>query len=304
MAVGLALGLVLPMWERPPAGPAPSWLEISAIARRGEELGADTVWLADEILWQVAEWPNPVGWWDCLTMTGAVAASTSTVNVGTWVLSAVQHQPGMVVRAAESLDEISGGRFVLGLGAGHGGGATAFGYATDRPVARYLEAVEILVPLLRGQSAMTFKGEFHQVVDAQVRPRGPRPGRIPLMMGGHSFKTMSAAVRYADTWSAYATTSSLPETFAPMTEQLDRICESLDRDPATLGRSIGVFVEPNSSGLAEALDLGVPITGSAAQITDTIARFAEVGVTRVEIHPLPHTIDALEQLAPVFAALS
>ena len=88
-----------------------------------------------------------------------------------------------------------------------------------------------------------------------------------------------------------------------MTEQLDRICESLDRDPATLGRSIGVFVEPNSSGLAEALDLGVPITGSAAQITDTIARFAEVGVTRVEIHPLPHTIDALEQLAPVFAAL-
>lgn len=68
-------------------------------------------------------------------------------------------------------------------------------------------------------------------------------------------------------------------------------------------RSVGVFVEVDSAGMAEALDLGVPITGSVDEITDTIARFADVGVTRVEIHPLPHTIDALAQLAPVFAAL-
>lgn len=169
------LGLVLPMWERPPAGSASSWSEICAIARRGEELGADTVWLADEIIWRVPDWPSPVGWWDCLTMTGAVAASTSTVNVGTWVMSALQHIPGMVVRAAESLDEISSGRFVLGLGAGHGGGATAFGYATDRPVARYLEALEILVPLLRGEPTVTFEGEFHHAAGAEVRPKGRDP---------------------------------------------------------------------------------------------------------------------------------
>jgi alkanesulfonate monooxygenase SsuD/methylene tetrahydromethanopterin reductase-like flavin-dependent oxidoreductase (luciferase family) len=292
------------MWERPPAGSAASWSEICAMARRGEEMGADTVWLADEILWRVPGWPGPVGWWDCLTMAGAVAASTSTVNVGTWVMSAVQHQPGMVVRAAESLDEISGGRFVLGLGAGHAGGATSFGFPTTTTVARYLEGLEILLPLLRGGPAMTFDGQFHHTANAEVRPRGPRPGRVPLMMGGHGPKTMTAAATHADTWSAYATTSSLPEAFAPMTEQLDRICAGIKRDPASLGRSVGVFVEPGASGLAEALDLGVPITGSIGQITDTIARFADVGVTRVEIHPLPHTIDALEQLAPVFAAVT
>jgi alkanesulfonate monooxygenase SsuD/methylene tetrahydromethanopterin reductase-like flavin-dependent oxidoreductase (luciferase family) len=129
--MGVALGLVLPMWERPPGGPAASWAEIRAMACRAEELGADTVWLADEILWRVPDWPGPVGWWDCLTMAGAVAASTSTVNVGSWVMSAVQHKPGMIARAAESLDEISGGRFILGLGAGHGGGADLFDSLTE-----------------------------------------------------------------------------------------------------------------------------------------------------------------------------
>ena len=151
MDKGVDLGLVLPMHERPDDGGKPTWADISTWARRGEELGADTVWLADEILWRVDEWPGPRGWWDCLAMTGAVAASTSKVRVGTWVMSALQHRPGMIVRAAEALDEISEGRFVLGLGAGHGGGAESFGYPVDKPVTRYLAAhtrctVDLLSP--------------------------------------------------------------------------------------------------------------------------------------------------------------
>lgn len=302
--MGLSLGLVLPIWERPPDGSAASFAEIRAMARRAEELGADTVWLGDEILWRVPDWPGPVGWWDCLTMAGAVAASTSTVNVGSWVMSAVQHKPGMIARAAESLDEISGGRFILGFGAGHGGGATSFGFDTDRTVPRYLEALEILVPLLRNDAPVTYAGEFHRVTNAEVRPRGPRAGRVPLMLGGHSPKTTTAAARHADIWSAFATTSSLPEAFAPMTEQLDRICASIGRDPASIGRSVGVFVEPDATGLAERLDLGAPITGSVGQIVDTVAAFEAVGVTRVEIHPLPHTSEVLDKLAPVYEALT
>jgi hypothetical protein len=115
---------------------------------------------------------------------------------------------------------------------------------------------------------------------------------------------MKAAATHADIWSAFATTSSIPEAFKSMTAQLDQICGTIGRDPASIGRSVGVFVEPTSCGLAERLDLGVPITGSVAQMSETIAGFADVGVTRVEIHPLPHTIEALEQLAPVFAALT
>ena len=294
MGKGLALGLVLPMNERPEDGAKPTWAEISALARRGEELGADTVWLADEILWRVPDWPGARGWWECLTMAGAVAATTSTVRVGTWVMSALEHNPGVVVHAAETLDEISGGRFVLGLGAGHGTGAFKdFGYPADKTVSRYLEALEIIVPLLRGASGVSFDGEFHRAEGAEVRPRGPRPGRVPLMMGGHSARTMTAAAAHGDIWSAYAVSSSLPEAFSAMTEQLDRICEGIGRDPSSIGRSAGVFVEPGNAKSAEATGFGVAITGSIDQITETIAGFAEIGVTRVEIWPWPHTIDTL-----------
>jgi alkanesulfonate monooxygenase SsuD/methylene tetrahydromethanopterin reductase-like flavin-dependent oxidoreductase (luciferase family) len=304
MAAGLGVGLVLLMLERPDDGAKPTWADLLAMARRGEELGADTMWVPDEIVWRVQAWPGPRGWWDCLTMAGAVAASTSTVKVGTWVMSALQHNPGMVVRAAESLDEISGGRFVLGLGAGHGGGAESFGYPGDKTVSRYLEALQIIVPLLRGESGVTLDGQFHHATNAEVRPRGPRPGRIPLMMGGHADRTMTASARHADTWSAYATTSSLPDAFLEMTSKLDRICEGIGRDPATIGRSVGVFVEPGEAKSAEATGLGVAITGSVEQITETIAGFSGVGVTRVEVVPWPATVSVIEQLAPVFAAFA
>jgi alkanesulfonate monooxygenase SsuD/methylene tetrahydromethanopterin reductase-like flavin-dependent oxidoreductase (luciferase family) len=171
-------------------------------------------------------------------------------------------------------------------------------------VTRYLEALEITVPLLRGEAAVTFEGQIHRVADAVVRPRGPRVGRVPLMLGGHAPRTMTAAARHADTWSAFPTTSSFPAAFRSMTLQLDRICDGIGRDPASIGRSVGVVVEPGSDRSAEETGFGVPITGSLDQITDTIAGFADVGVTRVEVHPWPQTIDVLEQLAPVFANLT
>jgi len=303
MGGAVSFGLVLPMFEQPLDGAKPTWPEIRALCERAEQLGFDTVWTADEIVWRVPDWPGPRGWWECLTMTGAVAAATTIVHVGTWVMSALYRNPGMVAAAAETLDEVSGGRFVLGLGAGHGGaGTTAFGYPTDRIVARYAEALEIIVPMLRGKAA-TFAGEFHHAEAAEAVPRGPRPGRVPLMMGGHSPRTMELAAKHADTWSAYATDSSLPEAFRSMTAALDRICEGIGRDPTTIGRSVGVFVEPGDANEAEAIGFGVAITGSTGQITDTLQQFAGVGVTRVEIVPYPNTIDTLERLAPVLASV-
>jgi len=210
----------------------------------------------------------------------------------------------MIVRAAEALDEISGGRFVLGLGAGHGGGAESFGYPADKPITRYLEALEIIVPFCAVRRARRSTANFIMSRTPDVRPRGPRPGRIPLMMGGHSTRTMTAAATHADVWSAYATSSSLPEAFATMTEALDRICESIGRDPTTIGRSVGAFVEPGDAKLAEATGFGVAITGSIDQITETIARFSEVGVTRVEVIPWPPRSTLSSSWHRCFAALA
>jgi alkanesulfonate monooxygenase SsuD/methylene tetrahydromethanopterin reductase-like flavin-dependent oxidoreductase (luciferase family) len=302
MGIGIDVGLVLPMNEWPETGEKPTWAKISGLAELAEAVGFDTVWIADELIWVIPDWPGPRGWWDCLTMAGAVAASTSTVQVGTWVMSALHRNPGVVASASETLDEISGGRFVLGLGAGHSnGGAKEFGYPTDKTISRFAEAVEIIVPLLRGET-VTFQGEFHHAHGAEVRPRGPRPGRVPLMMGGHSPRTMKLAATHADTWSAFATSSSLPAAFGPLIEQLDRVCDETGRDPASIGRSIGVFVDPGDAKHAEATGFGEAITGSIDQIVDTIGQFASIGVTRVEIIPWPPTAEVVESLAPLVAA--
>ena len=302
MSGRVAFGYVLDM-QAGPAGEKPAWSAINALAQRAAEVGFDTVWTVDEIVWRRPTWSGPRGFWECLTMTGAVAASTGNVRVGTWVISALQHNPGMVARAAETLDEISNGRFVLGLGSGHTkGGAPEYGYPDDKIVSRYAEALEIIVPLLRGQPA-TFHGEFHHADGAEVLPRGPRPGRIPLMLGGQAPRTMMLAATHADIWSAYATMSSWPEAFAPLITQLEQICEGIGRDPATLGRSVGIHAVVGEPWAAGASERSGKITGSTEQIAETLASFADIGVTRVEIMPSTSTMDELEQLGAVLALL-
>ena len=119
-------------------------------------------------------------------MAGAVAAVTSTAKVGTWVLSALHRNAGIIAKTAETLDEISGGRFVFGLGAGHvwPGQAHAFGLPEDQIFARFEEALQIIIPLLRGGHA-DFEGTWHAARDLPQQPVGPRPDMIPILIGGN-----------------------------------------------------------------------------------------------------------------------
>jgi alkanesulfonate monooxygenase SsuD/methylene tetrahydromethanopterin reductase-like flavin-dependent oxidoreductase (luciferase family) len=114
---------------------------------------------------------------------------------------------------------------------------------------------------------------------------------------------MHLAARYADIWSGYATETSLPPAFEPMLAQLDEACREVGRDPSTIGRSIGVWVEPTDEHGAEADDLGVPITGSASEIADTIRTYAAMGLTRLELMLWPLTLGAVAAMAPVLADL-
>lgn len=299
----LQIGVVLPQFETPKTGEATRWETIRGMAQRAEALGFDTVWVADELLWDFDEWPGPRGFWECLSLAGAVAASTERIEVGTWVLSALHRNPGIIAKSVETLDEISAGRFVLGLGSGHAGKqGEAFGYPSDHLIGRYEEALQIIVPLLR-EGRADFAGEFHRAVKLEQRPRGPRPGRVPILLGAHRARTTRLAVQHADIWSDFARESSLPDAFASALEQLDAVCAELGRDPTSLGRSIGVVVEPLDVREAEEIGLGVPITGTADEIAATLRQFVEMGVTRVEIIPWPNAPAALEALAPVLALL-
>ena len=297
----LEIGLVLPMEESWTDGATARWVEIRELAVRAEEIGFDAVWIPDELLWRPPD-GQVRGWWECVAMAGAVAASTSRIKVGTWILSALHRNPGLTAKAVETLDEISAGRFVFGLGSGHAGRqAHAFGLPEDHVIGRFEEALEIIVPLLRGGRA-DFDGTYHAARDLEHRPVGPRPGRIPLMIGAKGPKMLRLAARHADVWSWYVEERSDLVEFGPRLAALEAACLEVGRDPATIGRSAGIVVEPTAvTGAADVL--AVPVHGSAEEIADGLRAFGAAGFTQLELLLWPRTLAALDAMAPVLELL-
>jgi len=295
------IGLVLPMGDSFVDGSATSWVQIRDLALRAEELGFNTVWTADELLWRPPD-GKPQGWWEGVAMTGAVAAATSRVKVGTWILSALHRNPGITAKAVETIDEISGGRFVFGLGSGHAGRqAHAFGLPEDHVYGRFEEALEIIVPLLR-QGKADFEGTFHAARDLEHRPLGPRPGRIPIMIGAKGPKMLRLAALHADIWSWYVEERSDLSEFGPRLAALEAACLEVGRDPATIGKSAGIVVEPTVISGSEAV-LGVPVRGSPEEIAEALRAFGGGGFTNLELVVWPPTIAAVDALAPVLELL-
>jgi alkanesulfonate monooxygenase SsuD/methylene tetrahydromethanopterin reductase-like flavin-dependent oxidoreductase (luciferase family) len=294
---GFEIGAVIPIIQSGPERSAPGWSEVRDQARRAEEIGFDTIWTPDELLWQTEDGP-PRGAWDGVSMAGAVAAVTSRAKVGTWVMSALHRNPGIIAKTVETLDEISGGRFVFGLGAGHEwpGQARAFGLPEDRIFARFEEALEIIVPLIREGHA-NYEGTYHAARDLAQQPRGPRPGAMPLMIGGNGPRGQRAAVRYADIYSCYIE-ESLGEVAARLAS-LEAICAEVGRDPSSIGRSVGAWVRPlEPAGVRPS-----SLSGSADEITEAVRSLRAAGFNQVELMYLPGTMEALEALAPVVEAI-
>ena len=297
--MGFELGAVIPILESGSERLVPRGDEVLEQARRAEEIGFDTVWVPDELLWQVEGEP-PRGAWDGISMAGAIAAVTSRAKVGTWVMSALHRNPGIIAKTAETLDEISGGRFVFGLGAGHAwpGQAHAFGLPETEVWARFEEALQIIVPLLRNGRA-DFEGRLHAAHALVQAPRGPRPGRIPIMLGGNGPKGRRLAVQLADIYSCYVEQHATADEVRPHIESLEVACAEAERDPASIGRSVGVYAHP----LEPAGVRSSRLSGSTEQIADGIRAFRGAGFTQVELMYAPPTMAALDALAPVVEAI-
>jgi len=296
------IGLVLPFNQSFVDGSTTRWADIRDLALRAEAMEFDTVWIPDELLWREPEsTEGGTGWWECVAMTGAVAAATTRVKVGTWILSALHRNPGISAKAVETLDEISGGRFVLGLGSGHAGNqGRIFGLPEDHVYSRFEEALEIIIPLLR-QGRADFEGRFHAARGLEQRPVGPRPGRIPIMIGAGGSRMIRLAAQHADTWSWYVNERSEVAEFEPRVRELEAACLEIGRDPASIGRSAGIMVEPTGVGGAD--KLAVPVRGSAQQIAEGMRSFGDAGFTQVEVMLWPPTLAALDAMAPVLEEL-
>src|SRR5438876_6988892 len=161
----LRVGVQLPEVER-----EVRWPEVAAMARSAEEAGFDSIWLGDHLLYR-GDGRAERGPWDVWTQLAALAATTERVRLGPLVACTAFHPPGLLARMAASVDEVSGGRLVLGIGAGWNETEfRAFGIPYDRRVSRFEEAFEIVRRLLAGER-LTFSGRFYAVEDALLLPR-------------------------------------------------------------------------------------------------------------------------------------
>src|SRR5215210_6054021 len=183
--------------------------------------------------------------WECWSLISALAAVTERPEIGTLVLATSFRNPALLAKMADTVDEISGGRLVLGLGAGyHEPEYTAFGYPYDHRAARFAEALTIIHGLLR-HGRIDFAGRFYQARDCELRPRGPRPAGPPLIVGTRGERMLRLTARLADGWNAWlAFGDGRAAAIPPLRDAVDAACQAEGRDPVTLERSVTVMVDP------------------------------------------------------------
>jgi len=293
----LKVGLHLPEIERE----AP-WREIAAMARLAEDVGFDSIWMPDHLLMRYPGEPAQAPW-ECWSILSAIAAITSRVEMGPLVLCTAFRNPALIAKMAATVDEISNGRFILGLGAGwHEPEYAAFGYPFDHRVGRFKEAFTIIRTLLR-EGRIDFEGRYFTLRDCEIRPPGPRPGGIPLMIGSKGAQILRATVADVDYWNGWHLwNQNSPAGSAALAAEIDAACREVGRDPATLLRTTAALVRFEDG--AGAVDQAhPPITGGPDEIAQRFREFAAAGIAHVQVILDPNTTGGIEQFAPVLESL-
>jgi probable F420-dependent oxidoreductase len=237
----MKIGVQLPEVER-----EVRWAELAAIARTAEDCGFDSLWVGDHLLYRGGGRVER-GPWDCWTTLAALAALTERVVLGPLVACTAFHPPGILARQAASVDELSGGRVVVALGAGWNETEfRAFGLPFDHHVSRFEEAFTIIRRLLAGEH-VSFDGRFQTVEDAVLLPA---PARRPkLMIGANAPRMLSIALPHVDSWNTWFTPyGNTAEGFATHNAEISVAAERAGRDPSSLERSACVLVEAGAGG--------------------------------------------------------
>jgi probable F420-dependent oxidoreductase len=267
------------------------------MAIAAEERGLDSVWGADHLIFR--EDGETEGIHECWTVLSAVAAVTSRVEIGPLVLALPFRNPALVAKMAAELDEVSGGRLILGLGCGwHEPEFDAFGYPFDHRVGRFDEGMRIVAPLLRGER-VTFEGRFHRAVDVELRPAPIRPGGPPILIAGKGPRMLGLVAEHADQWNAawYGHVREADVLRTRLTD-LRAALVAAQRDPDTLTLTAGIFVAFQDD------DPDVPeraIRGSVDEVATALAEYAELGMGHLITHLWPRTPDAVARLAEAAA---
>ena len=298
----IRIGVQLPEVER-----EVRWPELLDLARAIDDLGFDGLWVGEHLLYR---WPDrePRGPWEAWTLMAALAAATTTVTIGPLVACTSFHNPAMLAKQAATIDEIAGGRFVLGLGAGWSETEfRAFGFPFDHRVDRFEEAFTIIRTLLQ-EGAIDFDGRYYQARDCELLPR-PRPGGPPLLIGSNGPRMLRIALSHAHAWNTwYADTNNTPAGVAPLRAVVDDACRDVGRDPAAIKRTVAVQVRlpggrGRTMGDTTTTDRIVPLEGPPERMADELQAYAEAGVDEVQAVLDPIDRPSIERFAEVLPLL-
>jgi alkanesulfonate monooxygenase SsuD/methylene tetrahydromethanopterin reductase-like flavin-dependent oxidoreductase (luciferase family) len=284
----LKVGLFLSTAEGSSGG---RWNYLKAMARHAEAAGFDSLWVADHLLFPFS---NPEerapGRWECWSVLSALAAVTSRVELGTLVICTSFRNPALLAKMADTVEEINSGRLTLGLGAGwFEAEYQAFGYPFDHRLGRFEESLQIIQGLLRGR-AIDFLGQYHQVRNLELRPRGPRPNGPPILIGARADKPRSLRLtaQYADQWNT--TQAHIAADIAPIRDAVDNACVKVGRDPATLLGTAHLLIDlPGSEtghvpGWVRAHRSARPVlSGTTEELGRHLRAFARAGIANVQV---------------------
>ena len=299
------IGLFVPHFELPWNGEAIRWDTLREMALCAEAVGFDSFWMPDHLLFRHPGMQQQGGW-DAWSMLTGLAAITKRMEIAPLVACASFRNPALIAKMADTIDEISGGRFILGLGAGwHKPEYSAFGFPHDHRVSRFEEAIQIIRGLLK-DGQIDFQGRFYEARECELRPRGPRPQGPPILVGGHGPRMLRITARYADYWNADRQNDL--NVVKQKEAQLDEACREVGRDPATLGRVIGIQADLLNDE-REAFDprqfvmAPYPLAGSADDLAAQIRDFATAHVDHLIVWLDPVSPRGVEAFAPVLEAL-
>ena len=298
----LKVGVQLPEVER-----EVRWPELLDMTRAIEDLGYDSVWAGEHLLYRWADRPAR-GPWEAWTLLAAIAASTSRIELGPLVACTSFHNPALLAKQAATLDEISSGRLILGLGAGWNETEfRAFGYPFDHRIDRFEEAFTIIRTLLQ-DGAIDFDGRFYQARDCELLPRGPRVTGPPLMIGSKGPRMLRIALPHVQAWNVwFSDTGNEPSGVPAMREVVDTACRDVGRDPADVERTVAVHVRlPDGKGRVQgayAQPEFAPLEGAPAEMADVLRAYAREGIGHVQVVMDPITIESVRAFAPVLAEL-
>ncbi|HET7703951.1 MAG TPA: TIGR03560 family F420-dependent LLM class oxidoreductase [Candidatus Limnocylindrales bacterium] len=292
-----------------------SWRELCDAALTAEREGWDGVWVWDHLLAIFGPWEQPIfeGW----TTLGAFAAVTSRVRLGLMVGANTVRNPGLTAKLATTLDHVSDGRAVLGIGGAwfereHEAFGIDFGSGFGERLDRLDEAVMLMRRLLDGERIAHHEGRFYQMHDALVEPRPIQP-RLPILIGGSGpKKTLRTTARYADAWNTNGELAKVRQDVAT----LEAHCADVGRDPAEIERTVSfpILIRDRAADAeaawAERMRAnGTPdagknlpyLLGSPAQVADAIRPFRdELGFHHVIVRfPAPHDRETLARIGEV-----